>query len=52
MRKKKDLELYISQALAYRNLLKETNNNGKHTAKLKSVDQKIKQARFALRLRS
>ena len=50
MRKKKDLELYISQALAYRNLLKETNNNGKHSAKLKTVDQKIKQARFALKL--
>ena len=50
MRKKKDLELYISQALAYRNLLKETNNNGKHSAKLKTVEQKIKQAKYALKL--
>lgn len=50
MKNKKDLELYLSQALAYRNLLKETNTKGKHSPKIKSLDQKIKQARFALKL--
>ena len=50
MKKKKDLELYLSQALAYRNLLKETNNKGKHSSKLKLVEQKIKQAKYMLRL--
>ena len=50
MKKKKDLQLYISQALAYRNLLKETNKNGKNTSKIKNVDLKIKQAKYMLKM--
>lgn len=46
--KKSDLETYINQGKAMKNLLVRTNIHGKHDRKIKQISKKISRAQRAL----
>lgn len=42
------LKTYIKQAKEYRKILQKVNENGRHSAKISKIDEKLRQAEKAL----
>ena len=52
LEKRRQAEIYISQARAYRRLLMKVNDGGRYNKEIGEIQKKINQARRALRILS